>query len=307
MKHGALNALSRIMKGKVAYSFPMSRITSFRIGGPAWAVAHPGDENELAAAMSFCHKAGVPCVIIGNGTNLLVLDGGLEAAVIRVSPGMISIRIVEESSPYVELEVGAGAPLRKLLGFALTRRLSGLEFLVSIPGSTGGAVATNAGAFERSMADVITKVRLVNEKGELFYLSGKDIGFSYRQARLPESSAISAVFFRLVAGDEGHIRRTMREHAKQRMKTQPLRYPSAGSVFKNPSGDFAGRLIEAVGLKGYRCGDAQISEVHANFIVNRGHASAAEVLCLMQEARRRVKQLTGVDLEPEIQVLGTQG
>lgn len=304
MERNAIAALARVMEGQVDYDFPMSGLTSMRIGGPAWAVAHPRDENDLAEAMIFCRQENLPFVLMGNGTNLLILDGELEAVVIRVAGGLDHIRVGEDPRGFVELEAGAGAPLRRLLGFAVARGLSGLEFLAGIPGTVGGAVATNAGAFGRSVADAIMRVRLVNSAGERWELNVKDMKFSYRRAQLPPESALSAVVFRLLAGKPGVIRRTMREHIKNRMLTQPLRFLSAGCIFKNPPGDFAGRLIEAAGMKGKRCGEAQISPIHANFIINRGQARAEDVLRLMQEARQRVMQLAGIELEPEIRILG---
>ncbi len=307
VKPRAIADLERIIEGRVDYDFPMSSLTSIRIGAPAWAVAHPRDEKELIEAMAFCREQDIPFVIIGNGTNLLVLDGGIEAVVIRVSQGLDHIKIIKYESGNAELDAGAGLPIRRLLGFAAARGLSGIEFLAGIPGTIGGAVATNAGAGGRSVAEGITQVRLVNARRDRWNMAFKDLRFTYRTMHLPPESAVSGAFFRLFSREAEEVRRMMGEFMKNRMRTQPLRYPSAGCMFKNPPGDFAGRLIDAAGMKSRRCGDAQISELHANFIINRGHARASDVLHLMHEARERVKLHAGIDLDPEIRILGSPG
>ncbi|MBW2148053.1 MAG: UDP-N-acetylmuramate dehydrogenase [Deltaproteobacteria bacterium] len=307
MKRKVLSALERIVEGRMDYDVPMSKLTSIRIGGPAWAVVHPGDERELMEAMSFCRDHDVPFVIIGNGTNLLVLDGGIEAVVIRVGRGLDHIRIIKHESGHMELYAGAGLHIRRLLGFAAAHGLSGIDFLAGVPGTIGGAVATNAGAAGHSVAERITHVCLVNTRREQWKVAVKDLRFTYRTMQLPPESAVSGSFFRLFSREASEVRRTMGEFMKNRMRTQPLRYPSAGCMFKNPTGDYAGRLIDAAGMKGRRCGDAQISEVHANFIINRGHARAADVIYLMEKARERVKLEAGIDLDPEIRTLGTSG
>jgi UDP-N-acetylmuramate dehydrogenase len=304
MRLSAFEGLARAIEGRVDFDFPMSRLTSMRIGGPARAVAHPRDENDLVAAMKFCRQENLPFVIMGNGTNLLVLNGGLEAVVIRVAEGLNYIKLRKEQIGFVELEAGAGLSLRRLLGFAVARGLSGVEFLAGIPGTAGGAVATNAGAFGHAIADVIIKVRLVSSASESWELDVKEMKFNYRSAQLPHESAVSAVVFRLLPGKPEIIRKTIREHIKTRMRTQPIRHLSAGCIFKNPPGHFAGKLIEEAGMKGKRFGGAQISPLHANFIINLGQARAEDVLHLMEEARQRVLKLSGIELEPEIRVLG---
>jgi UDP-N-acetylmuramate dehydrogenase len=307
MKRNAIANLERVIESGVDYDFPMAKIASIRIGGPAWAIAHPRDETDLAKAMTFCRKEEIPFVIIGNCTNLLILDGGLEAVVIRTAGGLSHIHMRSNASDYVEIEAGAGLPLRRLMGFVASHGLSGMEFLVGIPGTAGGAVATNAGAMGRSIAEVLTRVRLVNSRGERFEMDVKEMSFAYRMAHLPPESSVSAAFFHLVPGKAERIRQTMEEHIKNRMRTQPLRYPSAGCIFKNPPGHFAGSLLDAAGIKGLRCGGAQISELHANFIINQGGARAEDVLHLIQEARHRVMQQAGIDLETEIVILGSPG
>jgi len=299
----ARQALVRALGERVRFEVPLGRFTSLRVGGPADALASPASREELARAFEVAGEFGLPVTVLGGGFNTLVLDGGLPGLVLRMN----RLRSVEIRQPALVAE--AGVSHARAVRSAADAGLAGLEFGVGIPGTVGGWVVMNAGIGEREIRDVLTAAEILRPGARATeWIPAAGLGLGYRAARgLPEGAVVVAARFGLEPGDRERIRRTIRELLDRRAQTQPTRQPSCGSVFKNPPGDFAGRLIEAVGLKGERCGRAEISRLHANFIVTGPGARAAEVLTLIERARERVHAETGVLLEPEVRIVGRPG
>lgn len=292
--------LEELLGERVRFDVPARRFTSLRVGGPVDAVAEPADRAELAALLRVCARQHVPHHVLGRGFNTLVRDGGLEGVLIRLS----RFRLLEERPGALRAE--AGVSHATLTRFCRDRGLSGLEFAAGIPGTVGGWVAMNAGIGEREMKDVVREVEVVSPTGaSRRHLARERLRFVYRALRglAPGSVVVSALLaVQPVKRDE--VAAEIDRLLARRAATQPLDAPSCGSVFKNPPRRFAGQLIEAAGLKGERFGGAQISTVHANFIVNLGDATASDVLALIGKARALVRTRTGIDLEPEVRVWG---
>lgn len=288
-----------LIKGRVLYDEPMSRHTSYGIGGPADALIFPKDVEDLKVILRIAGEERIPYLVLGGGSNLLVRDGGIRGIVINLEGAF-----QELSSQGEAVKAEAGVRLSRLLAFSAKRGLSGLEPLTGVPGTVGGAVWGNAGAFGGAIADRLVKLRLVTCSAEELILDRKHLAFSYRRSSLPEGSVIIEATFALTKGDPLAIRQRIFKLLVQRNRSQPVALRSCGSVFKNPPGDYAGRLIEAVGLKGLRRGDAQISPKHGNFIVNLGGAKAGDVLALIEVVKDRVKKEQGVELELEVKVVG---
>lgn len=277
---------------------PMARHTSFRVGGPARRMAFPERGEQLVLLLSMARECGARPLVIGGGTNLLAPDGGLDRLVIETSR-LCRLEAGEEPG---SLTAECGVSLARLADFACKQGLTGLEFAHGIPGTVGGGVCMNAGAYGGEMKQVAASVAALFPEEGVKFLSGEELAFGYRRSFLtdsPEAVALSAVF-RLSPGEPESIRKTMRELTARRKASQPLELPSAGSTFKRPEGHFAGTLIEQCGLKGRTVGGAQVSEKHAGFIVNRGGASSADVRELIRQVQEIVFEKTGVRLEPEV-------
>lgn len=282
---------------------PMSRHTTFRAGGPADLFLLPETAEELLAAVER-YSGEMDVRVIGNGSNLLVSDAGFRGAVISTER-LCSVQSAKGVDGSVCLTAGAGILLSKLASEALRAGLSGLESASGIPGSLGGAVVMNAGAYGFEMKDIVSRVRVLTREGELLWVGRDAMKFSYRHSSVPENGWIVVeAELSLTPGDSDVIRERMEELAARRREKQPLSYPSAGSTFKRPAGHFAGQLIEEAGLKGFSLGGAQVSEKHAGFVINRDGASAAQIYALCQEVKRRVLENSGVRLELEVQLLG---
>ena len=290
------SALSGV-QGTVRFHEPMSQYTSFRIGGPADALIEPEDEEALRLLMVQARKAKVPVFVIG-GTNLLVRDGGIRGIVVRLTK---FDRIEEHEGGLLYAQGGVGMP--RLLKYALQRKLAGLEFAAGIPGTLAGAIVMNAGTRLGEMKDVVRRVRLVTPSGERRELSADEVGFEYRRTFLPDGIIVGA-WLQLRWDPTARSEATVKEALHRRKATQPLALPNAGCVFKNPGGEPAGWLIEAAGLKGAQVGDAQVSPLHANFIVNRGRATARDVLALIRKVGQAVEEKTGVTLQLEVKIVG---
>ena len=275
--------------------------TSMRVGGPVSCLLRPLDLAGLQTAVQVLNQNHHPYFILGRGTNLLVQDEGTRAVAISLEKAFSQVECID---PTGRVKAGAGLRLSRLLRFSLQQNLSGLEFIAGIPGSVGGALRMNAGTHAGNMADVCEAVYVLLSDGILAKLMGAKLSFSYRRLELPPAAVVLEAELQLTPSSRGQIRQRIRSLLKVRKEKQPWQLPSAGSVFKNPPGDFAGRLIEAVGLKGVRIGDAQISPKHANFIVNRGQARASDIHALIQLAQEKVSQEFGVQLELEIEVVG---
>lgn len=281
---------------------PMKKHTSFRIGGPADIMALPQSEQELQSLLLKAAEFKVPVTLIGNGSNLLVRDKGIRGLVIKLG-NMLNAFQAEGNT----LTFGSGVSLAMASRKAAELSLSGMEFAVGIPGSIGGAVYMNAGAYDGDMAKVVTRVRVMNMAGEVSELETSELDFGYRHTALQGSGRIVlAVTVQLSAGDKEAIAEKMADFSNRRITKQPLELPSAGSMFKRPPGYFAGTLIDQTGLKGYTVGGAQVSTKHAGFVVNIGGATANDVLQLISDVQDKVFAAHGVHLEPEVLVLGEE-
>ena len=279
---------------------PLSRHTTFRVGGPAEYLITP-EISQIPDVVALCRQYAIPLTVIGNGSNLLVSDAGLRGVVLELGKTASGIRILDGE----DLAVQAGTLLSETANFAAKNGLSGMEFAAGIPGSLGGAVVMNAGAYGGEMKDILSGVRVLTTAGEIKVRPADELDLSYRHSRMmDEGDIVLDARLNLTQGSEVVIRARMDELRKKRLEKQPLEYPSAGSTFKRPEGYFAGKLIEDAGLRGFRVGDAQVSEKHCGFVINRGEATAAQILELMQQVQERVKETSGVDLEPEVRLLG---
>ena len=278
---------------------PMSRHTTFRIGGPADYFVCP-DREQIAEVLAVAKKCGMAITVIGNGSNVVVGDKGIRGLVVEIGSAMNQITVDKE-----HITAGAGALLSQVAAKAAAAELGGMEFAAGIPGSVGGAVTMNAGAYGGEMKDILRTVTVLTPEGELKTLDVSEMDLSYRHSCVPEQQYIVLeAEIELGYKPEEEIRAQMEELRNKRIEKQPLEYPSAGSTFKRPEGYFAGKLIMDAGLRGYRVGDAQVSEKHCGFVINRKNASAQEVRQLMQDVQDKVKAQFGVMLEPEVKMLG---
>nr|WP_134684611.1 UDP-N-acetylmuramate dehydrogenase [Brevibacillus migulae] len=286
--------------GKVWVNEPLANHTTWRIGGPADLLIQPKDKETLALAVQMIHRHNIPWSVIGRGSNLLVRDGGIRGAVLKVAEGLSHCEFRGQ-----EVCVGAGYSMIRLAVEAGKMGLTGLEFAGGIPGSVGGAVYMNAGAHGSDLSRILKKAEILFDNGEVKVLTNEEMKFAYRTSLLQtKKGVVLEATFQLRDGDRNEIAAVLAANKDRRRQTQPLQLPCAGSVFRNPPGDHSGRLIEEAGLKGFQIGGAQISEMHANFIVNRGGATASDVLTLMDHVRRTIMEKYGVDLHPEVLVVG---
>lgn len=279
---------------------PMKNHTTFRIGGPVDALALPKTPEEVAEVVRFCHEHAQPYYVLGNGSNLLVSDEGYRGLVLQLYRNFNDIQVNGET-----ITVQAGAMLAAVARTAYQTGLTGLEFASGIPGTIGGAVVMNAGAYGGEMKNVLKEVTVLTKEGEVLAIPAKALELGYRTSVIPKNGwIVLGAVLQLKKGDQEQILARMEELKEQRITKQPLDLPSAGSTFKRPEGYFAGKLIMDAGLRGFTVGGAQVSEKHCGFVVNRGDATAADVWELICEVKRRVKEMTGVELEPEVKLLG---
>lgn len=274
--------------------------TTFRIGGPADYYVTPADEIELAAVIRLCLEYGMPYFLLGNGSNLLVSDEGYRGVIIAMSPGWNTCEIHGE-----QVKAGAGILLPVLAKRIGEASLTGFEFAAGIPGTLGGALVMNAGAYGSEMKDVLVSAKVMDRQGKILLLSAEELELGYRTSCILKNNyVVLEGVFRLKTGESEAIRSRMEELMIRRKTKQPLEYPSAGSAFKRPEGYFAGKLIDDAGLRGFFAGGAQVSEKHCGFVVNRGQATAVDVINLCEEVSRRVYDKFGVPLEMEVKILG---
>jgi UDP-N-acetylmuramate dehydrogenase len=295
------------VRGEVKLNEPMRGHTSFRIGGPADALVTPEDRDDLLTLLTLVRERSLPFVVLGGGTNLLVRDGGFRGVVISLK-NLAAIEVTREyrslGGSFAVVRTDAGATLPRLVAFASERGLTGLEFAAGIPGTVGGAICMNAGTAQGEIGDVVDTVSLFSESGELLLRHREEMGFGYRTTNMPAGQIVLEAKIILRRGDADRIAAQAKQLLEQRKERQPWGLPNAGSVFKNPLDEAAGKLIEQAGLKGLIIGGAQVSDKHANFIVNLGNARAADVLALMETVRERVLERFKVRLEPEIKIIG---
>lgn len=294
-------------KERVLVDEPMSRHTTFRVGGPADLFISIESTKELSDVVRILSEEDADYYILGNGSNVLVADSGLRGVVIELGRNFADVELIEESDDSVYIQATAGCLLSSLAAFACKNGLTGLEFAAGIPGTVGGAMVMNAGAYDGEMKDVVSSVTVYDmSKHESVALSNDEMHFDYRHSVLKEKEGliVTSVIYRLVRGDMESIKAKMDDFSQRRRSKQPLEYPSAGSTFKRPAGFFAGKLIEDSGLRGYSVGGAQVSEKHCGFVINRGNATAADIKNLIGEVREAVYADTGVRLETEVLMLG---
>lgn len=278
----------------------MSAHTTFRVGGPADYFASPSDVDQVAGLIELCRKCEIPYFVLGNGSNLLVSDVGYRGMIINIMDNMNGITVDGDV-----ITAQAGAKLVRVSRLARDNSLTGLEFASGIPGTIGGAVYMNAGAYGGEMKDVVTSVKVMDADGHIYDMSSDELDFSYRHSAVEaEGLIVLEVTMKLAAGVQQDIDDRMKELSDSRRTKQPLEYPSAGSTFKRPEGYFAGKLIMDAGLRGYSVGGAQVSEKHCGFVVNRGGATAADVTGLIRDVQKKVMDQFGVMLEPEVKMLG---
>ena len=297
------NKLKEFLKPtQFIFNAPMSEHTTFKIGGAADILIFPSTTAEVVKILKLINQLQMPVTILGNGSNVLVRDKGIRGAVIKFNGEFARMKCEG-----TKIMAGAGAKLKDVSYFAADNGLTGLEFAVGIPGSIGGAVFMNAGAYGGEMKNVISKVRAVSKSGDCaeFGIDVLDLGYRRSIFQL-NGYAICAIELQLSEGNVDEIRQAMDDFTQRRESKQPLEFPSAGSTFKRPEGYFAGTLIDKTGLKGLRVGDAMVSTKHAGFVVNAGHATATDVLNLINEVKRRVFEAHGVTLNPEVRIIGEQ-
>lgn len=292
--------LKAALGARVRRAEPLARHTSFRIGGPADVLVQPASVEELAQVVRAAAAERQPLTVLGAGSNLLVGDGGIRGLVVKLGAGFRRVAWTA-----CGVTAGAAAQIGKLARGAVDRGLSGLEFAEGIPGTVGGALFMNAGAYGGEVGPTVTSVGGVTADGSVETIAGARLAFRYRRVDLPAGFLVTSVSFRLTPAAPEAVGRRLGQLRDRRVASQPQGLANAGSIFKNPPGEFAGRLIEAAGLKGWRVGRAHFSERHANFIVNDGGAWATDVQALMAEAQRAVWERSGVWLEPEIKLVGS--
>ncbi|MDO4811714.1 MAG: UDP-N-acetylmuramate dehydrogenase [Eubacteriales bacterium] len=286
---------------------PMSQHTSFRIGGPAKRMAFPVNGEQMVLLIGFAQQSDATVLVIGNGTNLLIADEGLDCLVINTTKmNAVEMPLYDGIAAEDEVFAMAGATLASVAMYACKQGLSGLEFAHGIPGTVGGAVCMNAGAYGGEMKDVLKGAAVLFPDEGIRFLSAEELDLSYRHSLLSERADAVVLYavFSLQKGEEETIRESMRELMARRKKSQPLEYPSAGSTFKRPTGYFAGTLIEQTGLKGMTVGGAQVSQKHAGFVINTGGATCADVKNLIAQVQDKVYEASGVSLEPEVKIIG---
>ncbi|MEJ2034449.1 MAG: UDP-N-acetylmuramate dehydrogenase [Deltaproteobacteria bacterium] len=295
-----------LWQGPVAWECPLARYTTPRVGGPAAALIEPSTLSELTSLLKGLRSKGLPWRVIGRGSNVLVADEGLPEVVIVLGPSLAAIGHVEQEGEERLVQAEAGCSLPRLVSWCTAAGLSGLEFAVGIPGSVGGAIVMNAGAWGREICEALHALVVVDEAGEARTLPATAETFEYRRWEHEEGVIVAAGIFKLQTGSPEAIEKRCRAHLQARRERQPLGLPSAGSFFKNPPEMAAGRLIEEAGLKGLQVGGAMVSERHANFLVNVGGATARDFYQLMCIVQERVEDRTGIRLEPEVHLLGFQ-
>ncbi len=299
-----IEEMRRLLTGRVLTMVPLRDLTSFRIGGPALAVVEPCNVEDMVNILSFLAREGLPSIVLGAGTNVLCSDEGYRGVVVKTG-SLRRVAVAVNGVGLVRIEAGAGLGLTSLVNLAFRHGSHGMEPLWGIPGTVGGSVAVNAGAGGIGACDFVEELRLVNVDGTMFFLKRNDLEFGYRRASLPPGGVVVEALFRFPQGDVSESREALRYWMRMRKEKQPWRMPSAGCIFKNPTtGDSAGAIIDRLGFKGISQGGAQVSPVHANFIVNKGGATAEDVLALIRKIKRRVNEEYHIQLELEIQLIG---
>src|SRR5690554_56408 len=302
LEKGLLDLRANIPEEQILLNESMKKHTSFRIGGPADIMVVPHDTEQVKTAIEIFKAHNIPYFIMGRGSNLLVRDKGIRGGVIKLADGFSKAKVTDR-----QIQAQAGILLSSLSNLALRAELTGLEFASGIPGTLGGAVAMNAGAYGGEIKDVIEKVIVLDENQKVLSFTNSEMNFGYRKSIVQNTKMIVLeVYMTLEKGNYQESKEKIKELTKRRREKQPLNYPSAGSTFKRPVGYYAGKLIQDSGLKGMRVGNAQISELHSGFIINMGDATAEDVIKLIEKVKTRVYDRIGVNLEPELKIIGEE-
>ena len=302
LEKGLLDLRANIPEEQILLNESMKKHTSFRIGGPADIMVVPHDTEQVKTAIEIFKAHNIPYFIMGRGSNLLVRDKGIRGGVIKLADGFSKAKVTDR-----QIQAQAGILLSSLSNLALRAELTGLEFTSGIPGTLGGAVAMNAGAYGGEIKDVIEKVIVLDENQKVLSFTNSEMNFGYRKSIVQNTKMIVLeVYMTLEKGNYQESKEKIKELTKRRREKQPLNYPSAGSTFKRPVGYYAGKLIQDSGLKGMRVGNAQISELHSGFIINMGDATAEDVIKLIEKVKTRVYDRFGVNLEPELKIIGEE-
>jgi UDP-N-acetylmuramate dehydrogenase len=292
-----ISEIKQFFRGHIALHEPLSGYTSFRIGGPADYYLEPADKEDVVQIVSYFQRQQIPFMMIGKGSNMLVSDEGVRGAVLNLEAGLTNIHIDGD-----RVTVQAGMTLARFVDFCIQHGCKGVEMLPGIPGTIGGAIMMNAGAYGGEISDHLIEVEVLRS-GKVITVAKQEAGFGYRRSGFA-GDIILAASFKLLPGDKAEIMKIRRDLLMKRNRAQPVNFPNSGSMFKNPPGSFAAKLIDESGLKGTRIGGAQISDKHANFIVNHGDAKAEDVLNLIELARNTVMKKFGVNLELEVRLVG---
>ena len=300
VQHLSAQCKAIVGESNVRVMEPLCRHTTFRIGGPCDIYVIPDTYDEVRDIVALCRTNNVPYYILGRGSDLLVSDAGYRGVVIALSDGLVNVTYEGE-----EITCQAGVTLREASEMACELGLTGFEFACGIPGSIGGGLFMNAGAYDGCIADIVDSIKALTPEGTIVTIPASELHLGYRQSRVQEDNlVVLAATFRLHEGKSEDIRAKMDDFTQRRREKQPLEYPSAGSTFKRPEGYYVGKLLTDAGLKGYRSGGAAVSEKHAGFVINVDHATAADVIAVITHVQHEIKRLNGVDLEPEIRFLG---
>lgn len=292
-----------ITRGQILRDEPLSKHTTFHIGGPCDYFVIARTQEEFINVIQLCRKEEIPCFIIGNGSNLLVADEGFQGVVLKLAEDVTQLELEEKENCMV-VTASAGINLSNLAMKVANLSLTGFEFAAGIPGTLGGAIYMNAGAYGGEIKDCIRYAKVITKEGQILKLSREDLMLSYRSSSIQENGYyILTASFQFPKGDAAKIHASIEEFSQQRREKQPLEYPSAGSTFKRPQGHYAGKLIMEAGLRGYRVGDAMISEKHCGFVINAGKATAKDVLQLIEDVQRIVLEKFGVTIEPEVKFI----
>lgn len=293
---------SVVANGRVMVDEPMKRHTTFKIGGPADLLVEPSSIEEVEGVLNICRSEDIPVTVIGNGSNLLVRDGGIRGVVVKIAELLSDVSVYEE-----KIVAEAGALMSKISSKALEHSLGGFEFASGIPGTIGGAVTMNAGAYGGEIKDYVSAVTCIDSEGQVKEYSGEEMAFGYRKSLVQaEGLVVLKVEISLNRGDQDEIKSKIDDYTERRTSKQPLHLPSGGSTFKRPEGHFAGKLIEDAGLRGLRHRNIQVSEKHCGFVVNLGESKAEDVLNLIGVVQKTVYDKFGIQLEPEIRIIGEE-
>ena len=289
---------------KMTIGADMSREVTFRAGGTAAVLVEPSNIEELSEILKLIHQINVPFFIMGNGSNLLVKDQGFNGVIVKISGQAFDF--IDISSDETTVTVGSGVLMGKLSRFLTEHSLSGFEFASGIPGTIGGAVFMNAGAYGGEIKNVLISAKMLAKNGERVYtLTNEELGFSYRNSVLQQTGdVVLEATFKFEKGNKEEIKEKIKDFTAQRREKQPINYPSAGSTFKSPEGYFAAKLIQDAGLKGFSVGGAEVSTLHSGFVINKGGAKASDILDVMEHVKTVIKKEYGVELEPEVRILG---